>query len=55
MALKHAYGEEDDYAKYDGEHTLNNGGWHWMNYVLKGEKKKDLFEKYCPVTIQLLD
>ena len=39
LELKKAYGEKDDYEKYDGEHTLNNGQWHWMNYVTKGLKK----------------
>jgi hypothetical protein len=36
--------------KYDGEHTLNNGQWHWMNYVTKGIKKEELFKKHCPIT-----
>jgi hypothetical protein len=35
-ALKKAYGSRDDYQKLDGEHTLNTGEWHWMNYVTKG-------------------
>lgn len=34
--MKHAYGGKDDYEKLDGEHVLNTGDWHWMNYVLKG-------------------
>ena len=43
LALKLAYGAKDDYIKNDGEHTLNKGGWHWMNYVTKGHKTADLF------------
>ena len=54
-ALKAAYGQEDDYVKHDGEHILNNGGWHWMNYVLKGQKRDKLFKQYCPVTTSLLE
>jgi len=34
---------------------LNNGDWHWMNYVLKGKKRTELFSKYCPITTQLLE
>ena len=36
-ALKKAYGDNDDYLVKDGEHTLNKGKWHWMNFVEKGE------------------
>ena len=25
LELKKAYGEDDDYVKFDGEHTLNDG------------------------------
>ncbi len=51
--LKSAYGEEgDDYAKKDGEHTLNTGTWKWMNYVERGVRtNQDLFKKHCPTTV----
>ena len=37
QALRSAYGERDDYVKSDGEHTLNEGKWQWMNFVEKGQ------------------
>ena len=49
-ALKAAYGARDDYQKHDGEHTLNQGEWHWMNYVSKGVRHAALFKQHCPVT-----
>ncbi len=55
QALKKVYGDRDDYLKFDGEHTLNDGQWHWMNYITKGQKTADLFKTYCPVTTQLLE
>ena len=55
QALRKAYGEKDDYIKHDGEHTLNNGEWHWMNYVTKGIKQSGFFKKYCPLTTQILE
>jgi len=48
--LRQAYGARDDYSKEDGEHTLNKGEWHWMNYVAKGVKQSDLFKQHCPIT-----
>ena len=37
--LRNAYGEKrDDYAKKDGEHTLNKGTWKWMNYIERGTR-----------------
>jgi hypothetical protein len=53
--LKRAYGDQDDYVKGDKEHTLNHGNWHWMNFIEKGEKKREAFAKYCPVTTQILE
>lgn len=53
--MKAAYGDRDDYVKIKDEHTLNNGQWQWMNYVEKGEKKVEMFQKHCPVTTSLLE
>jgi aspartate beta-hydroxylase len=50
-----AYGDKDDYILNDGEHTLSTGKWSWMNFIGKGEEKKELFAKHCPVTTRLLD
>ena len=37
--MREFYGEaHDDYAKVDGEHTLNKGTWKWMNYVERGKR-----------------
>ena len=40
-SLRRAYGSNDDYEKVEGEKTLNQGGWHWMNYIAKGERRAD--------------
>ena len=51
------YGEDkDDYAKKDGEHTLNKGTWKWMNYVERGQKtNQDLFKRNCPTLSQIME
>ena len=54
-SLKIAYGAKEDYEKQKGEHTLNSGEWHWMNYVSKGHKIEELFKKHCPVTTSILE
>eukprot|EP00347_Sterkiella_histriomuscorum_P020745 403336636 len=56
LALKESYGDQDDYKKIQNEHTLNKGGWSWMNYVSKGQKvNQEQFKKHCPVTTDLLE
>ena len=48
----------DDYEKVDNEKTLNEGRWHWMNYISKGEYMpdvNDIFKEHCPVTMHLLE
>lgn len=56
LALKKAYGDQDDYTKVQNEHTLNNGGWSWMSLVSKGKLiNRDKFKHYCPITLQLFE
>ena len=61
LSLRKAYleaGNRDDYIKIENEKTLNEGNWHWMNYIEKGKRRSDvdaLFRDHCPVTTHLLE
>lgn len=36
LSLRRAYkeaGDRDDYVKIENEKTLDEGSWHWMNYI----------------------
>ena len=55
-SLRKAFKDRDDYEKIEGESLLNDGSWHWMNYIQKGERTLDgLFKEHCPITTHLLE